>query len=116
MIFATEGFFYFKAPFDVVTIRGWLDFEGGIHRDRHAHTYTASIISYLYARIIRVCISIAVNPLLHGEILKAAFLTETCGDVLRVAGFRGMVRFRGNTALLSYRSTVKKVILYSSLV
>ena len=59
---------------------------------------------------------IAVNPLSHGEISKVAFLTETCVDVLRVAGFRGVVRFRGNTVLLFYQSTVKKVTLYSSLV
>ena len=37
--------FYFKAPFDAATIRGRLDFEGGVYRDRYARTYTASIIS-----------------------------------------------------------------------
>ena len=36
--------FYFKAPLGAATIRGWLDFEGGIYRDRHAHMYTASIV------------------------------------------------------------------------
>ena len=29
---ATAGF-YFKAPFGVATIQGWLDFEGGVYRD-----------------------------------------------------------------------------------
>ena len=37
--------FYFKATFGAATIRGWLDFEGGVYRDRHAREYTASIIS-----------------------------------------------------------------------
>ena len=37
--------FYFKAPFGAVTIRGRLDFEGGVYRDRYARSYTASIIS-----------------------------------------------------------------------
>ena len=37
--------FYFKAPFGAATIRGRLDFEGGVYRDRYARTYTASIIS-----------------------------------------------------------------------
>ena len=36
--------FYFKAPFGAATIRGRLDFEGGVYRDRYARTYTASII------------------------------------------------------------------------
>ena len=43
--------FYFKAPFGAATIRGRLDFEGGVYRDRHARAYTASIISlfvYVY--------------------------------------------------------------------
>ena len=37
--------FYFKALYHAVTIRGRLDFKGGIYRDRHACAYTASIIS-----------------------------------------------------------------------
>ena len=37
--------FYFEAPFGAATIRGRLDFEGGVYRDRYARTYTASIIS-----------------------------------------------------------------------
>ena len=36
---------YFKAQFGAATIRGRLDFEGGVYRDRHAHAHTASIIS-----------------------------------------------------------------------
>ena len=35
----------FKAQFGAATIRGWLDFEGGVYRDRHACAHTASIIS-----------------------------------------------------------------------
>ena len=35
---------YFKASFDAVTIRGWIDFDG-ICRDWHAHAYTASTMS-----------------------------------------------------------------------
>ena len=31
--------FYFKAPFGVATIRGWLDFKDGVYRDRHARAY-----------------------------------------------------------------------------
>ena len=41
----TVARFYFKAPFGVVTIRGRLDFEGGVYRDRRARAYTTSIIS-----------------------------------------------------------------------
>ena len=41
----TTARFYFKAQCGTVTIRGWLDFEGGVYRDRHACSYTASVIS-----------------------------------------------------------------------
>ena len=37
--------FNFKALYNVATIRGRLDFEGGVYRDRHARAYTASIVS-----------------------------------------------------------------------
>ena len=37
--------FNFKALYHAATIRGQLDFEGGIYRDRHTRMYTASIIS-----------------------------------------------------------------------
>ena len=40
-----EARFYFNTLFDTVIIQGRLDFEGGIYRDQHAHTYTASIMS-----------------------------------------------------------------------
>ena len=46
-----------KALYHAATIRGWLDFEGGVYRDQHARTYTGSIISlFVYARIMRMCI------------------------------------------------------------
>ena len=32
--------FYFKASFGAATIRGRLDFEGGVYRDRHARART----------------------------------------------------------------------------
>ena len=67
--------FYFKALFGAASIRGRLDFEGGVYRDRYAHAYTAPIISPLYARIMRVRIRIiVVDPLPCGEISRAAFI------------------------------------------
>ena len=46
--------FYFKAPFGAATIRGRLDFEGGVYRDRYARTYTASIISLARKMSLRI--------------------------------------------------------------
>ena len=67
--------FYFKALFGAATIRGRLDFEGGVYRDRYAHAYTTPIISPLYARIMRVRIRIiVVEPLSCSEISRAAFI------------------------------------------
>ena len=44
---AARLYYYFKALFDTVTIRGWLDFEDSVYRDQHACAYTASIMSLL---------------------------------------------------------------------
>ena len=86
----------------MATIRGQLDFEGGVYRDRCARTYTTSILivslfNYLYARKMRVRIG---KFLPCSEISRAAFigtsLVDRCGDILRAAGFRGVAAFRVN--------------------
>lgn len=46
--------FYFKILFDVVTFRGWLDFEGVVYRYQHTCTYTASIINLFRCHWTRV--------------------------------------------------------------
>ena len=67
--------FYFKVLFGAATIRGQLDFEGGVYRERYARVYTAPIISLLYARMMRVRIRInVVDPLPCGKISRAAFI------------------------------------------
>ena len=47
--------FYFKALFGVATIQWWLDFKGGVYRDRHAHAHTAliSLFVHVYAYNVR---------------------------------------------------------------
>ena len=42
--------FNFKALYHAATIRGRLDFEGGVYRDQHARAYTTSVISLPYSR------------------------------------------------------------------
>ena len=67
-------------------------FEGSVYEDRHARTYTASIISLftpVYARKMRVRIQHAVDPLPCGEILRAAFIgTNWQTDAVRLRGRR----------------------------
>ena len=77
--------FHFKALFGVATIRGQLDFEGGVYRDRYTHAYTTPIISLLYARIMRMHIRInVVDPLPCREISRATFV-----------GMKHVARFQG---------------------
>ena len=68
--------FYFRAQSGAATIRGRLDFKGGVYRDRRARACTASIISlYLYTCMMCVRIRIiAGDPLPCGEISRAAFI------------------------------------------
>ena len=100
---ATAGF-YFKAPFGAATIRGRLDFEGGVYRDRHAHAYTASINKPICncMHVKRTCAyRYCCRPLTMRRDFEGGVywdeLADRCGDISRVAGFRGAARFRGNT-------------------
>ena len=87
--------FYFKAPFGAATIRGRLDFEGGVYRDQYARTYTASIIS------LRSCMHVKC-PCAYGNCCRSLTmwrdfegsvywdeLADRCGDNSRAAGFQG---------------------------
>ena len=59
-IFLATARLYFKALFDVATIQGWLDFEGGIYRDWHICAY-----AHMY---------IIADPVPCSEILRVAFI------------------------------------------
>ena len=70
--------FYFKAQFGAATIRGRLDFEGGVYRDRHACAHTTSIISlFVCTYNVHAHMYIAVDPLPCGEISRAAFIGKS---------------------------------------
>ena len=56
--------FNFKTLYHAVTIRGWLDFEGGVYRDQHAHTYTASVIN-LFICTYNACAHTLLSTLYH---------------------------------------------------
>ena len=80
--------FYFKAQFGVATIRGRLDFEGGVYRDRHACAHTASIISlFVCTYNARAHTYIAVDLLPFGEISREAFIGKSLQK--HAATFRG---------------------------
>ena len=67
--------FYFKALIDEATIRGWLDFEGGVYRDQHARVYTASIISlFVCTYNVRALTYIVIDPVTCGEISRVVFI------------------------------------------
>ena len=84
----TAAGFYFKAPFGGATIRGRIDFEGGVYRDRHARAYTASIISLFVCK--RAHMEIAVDPLPCNEISRATFIgTSWLIDAATFQGQRG---------------------------
>ena len=85
--------FYFKTPFGAVTIRGQLDFEGGVYRDRHAHVYTASVIS-LYSCMHVKCECAHGNccrPLAMRRDFEGAFIGTSWQ--IDVATFRGQRDF-----------------------
>ena len=87
--------FYFKAPFGAATIRGRLDFEGGVYRDRYVRTYTASII------ILRSCMHACAygnccRPLTMRRDFEGGVYHGTSWQI-NAATFRGAARFRGNT-------------------
>ena len=58
--------FNFKVLYHVVTIRGQLDFKGGVYRDLYACTYIASIVSPYIMCLCKYYIS--VNPVPCSEI------------------------------------------------
>ena len=64
---------YFKAQFGAATIQGWLDFEGGVYRDRHARVYAASIIS-LFVCTYSAHMYIPGDPLPCSEISRVAII------------------------------------------
>ena len=67
--------FYFKALCDVATIRGKLDFKGGVYRDQHACTYTASIMNLFVCMYnARAHTYTVVDPVPCGAILRVAFI------------------------------------------
>ena len=76
----------------MVTIRGWLDFEGSVYRDQHGHAYTASIISF-FAHIYnaRVHTYIVVDPVSCGKISRAA----RCGEISRKYGILNSLEVLG---------------------
>ena len=92
--------FYFKAPFGAVTIRGRLDFEGRVYRDRHARAYTAPIVGPFVCACAygNRCQPLTMRQDFEGGVYWDE-LADKCGDISRVAGFRGAVRFRGNTVI-----------------
>ena len=67
--------FNFKALYHAATIRGWLDFEGGVYRDQYACAYTASVVSlFVCTYNARAHTYIVVDPMPCGEISRAAFI------------------------------------------
>ena len=98
----TAARFYFKTQLGVATIQGRLDFEGSVYRDRHAHMRIASIMSLsvcmynAHAHMHYSWRSFTMWRDFEGSVYWDEF-AETCGDISRVAGFQGAVRFRGNT-------------------
>ena len=80
--------FYFKTQFGAATIRGWLDFEGGVYRDQHARAQTDSIISLFVCMYkVRAHTYIAVDPLPFSEISRAVFIGKSLQK--HVATFQG---------------------------
>ena len=96
--------FYFKSLFGAATIQGRLDFEGGIHRDRHTGTYTTSIISlFIYTH--NVCVH-TVFPWIPP--IGTNFRVLTCRYNSRAGTIRGQLQWLSQhfhahmrTALLS---------------
>ena len=67
--------FNFKVLYHVATIRGRLDFEGSVYRNRHARAYTASAISlFVCTHNARSHTYIVVDPVPCSEISRAAFI------------------------------------------
>ena len=89
-----------------MTIRGWLDFKGGVYRDRHAHVYKALIINkainFVCTYNARLHTYDAIDPLpCMWQDFEVAFIGTSWkkhvhGDISRAAEFRGAARFRGN--------------------
>ena len=82
--------FFFKALFDVVKIRGWLDFEGGVYT---INTHVPSIMS-LFVFMYNVCAHthIVVDPVPRSVILKEAFIGMSW--LKHVATFQGRQDFK----------------------
>ena len=90
----------FQGPVHATMIQGWLDFEGGVYRDRCTHTRSFNIEPKCIAHIMRVCVHVCrlLLTLYHAvRFLKGGIywdqLAKVCGGILRTTGFRGAVRF-----------------------
>ena len=59
------------------TVRGRLDFEGGVYKDRRARTYTTSII--MYARKMRARIRIFLSTPYHAVRFRGRYLLGRVG-------------------------------------
>ena len=98
--------FNFKVLYHAATIRGRLDFEGSIYRDRHVRVYTASIISLFVCMYMCVCAYVnrwwprTMRWNFEGSVYWDE-LAEICGKIWRAAGFQGAARFRGNMVYVS---------------
>ena len=86
--------FYFKAPFGAATIRGRLDFEGGVYRDRyprHVHSFNNK------PSCMHVKCPCAYGNFYRPLTMRRDFeggvywdeMADRCGDISRAAGFRG---------------------------
>ena len=83
--------FNFKTLYHAATIRGQLDFEGGVYRG-HAHIYTVSIINlFICTYNAHAHMHIVVDPVPCGEILRAAFIGMSW--LKYAATFRGWQNF-----------------------
>ena len=86
---------YFKAFFDVATIRGWLDFEGSVYRDQHACACTASVMSLIvctYMSNVYAHTYTVGDPIPCREISRAVFIGMRW--LKYVARFRGRRDFK----------------------
>ena len=74
--------FNFKALYHAVTIRGRLDFEGGIYREQHARAYTASIMS-LFVCTYNACAQVYRHrPRTMWRDFESGGISR-CGEILR---------------------------------
>ena len=64
---------YFNAPFEATTIRGRLDFKGGVYRNWHSHSYV-----HVYSFTSHVVYALKMRVHIHTQMKRTAW---TCGSV-----------------------------------